>query len=111
VAPEQPLDGRSLVPVLKGEPKDWRSSFLIEYFSDTVFPRIHKMGYQAVRTERHKYIHYTDLEGMDELYDLGSDPYELRNLIGSPGHAADLSELRGELGRLLAASSLATPAR
>ena len=28
-------DGRSLVPVLEGEAEDWRSSFLIEYFSDT----------------------------------------------------------------------------
>ena len=32
------------------------------------------MGYQAVRTERYKYIHYTELSGMDELYDLRSDP-------------------------------------
>jgi len=30
----------------------WRDSFLIEYFSDKVFPRISRMGYQAVRDER-----------------------------------------------------------
>jgi len=32
------------------------------------------MGYRAVRTERWKYIHYLELEGMDELYDLEVDP-------------------------------------
>ena len=26
------------------------------------------MGYQSVRTERWKYIHYTELEDMDELF-------------------------------------------
>ena len=47
-----------------------REDFLIEYFSDAVFPRIRNMGYQAVRTRRWKYIHYVDLSGADELYDL-----------------------------------------
>ncbi len=37
-APEK-MDGRSFVPLLKGEtPADWRTSFLIQYNSDTVFP-------------------------------------------------------------------------
>ena len=45
------LHGKSVVPLLKGEKTPWRKAFLIEYFSDTVFPRMHKMGYQAVRTE------------------------------------------------------------
>jgi N-acetylglucosamine-6-sulfatase len=35
-----------------------RDEFLIEYYSDTVFPRIRNMGYQAVRTKDWKYIHY-----------------------------------------------------
>ncbi len=42
------------------------------------------MGYQSVRTERWKYIRYRELKGMDELYDLRADPYELRNVIGAP---------------------------
>ena len=33
------MDGRSLVPLLVGEtPEDWRTSFLVEYNTDTVFP-------------------------------------------------------------------------
>ena len=56
------MQGRSLVPVFRNQTRDWRSSFLVEYFSDTVFPRIRNMGYSAVRTTRHKYIEYRELE-------------------------------------------------
>jgi hypothetical protein len=41
---EQAMDGRSLVPLLVGQtPRDWRTSFLIEYYSDTALP-IHTWG-------------------------------------------------------------------
>lgn len=81
------MEGRSLVPLLKGAKPEWRKSFLIEYYSDRVFPRIRQMGYKAVRNERWKYIHYLELEGMDELYDLKADPYEMRNIIRQPVQA------------------------
>jgi len=99
------LQGRSLVPILAGDSPDWRDSFLVEYYSDTVFERIFHMGYKAVRTNRYKYIEYTDLDGMDELYDLDADPYELRNVIGDPGYARTLAEMQAELKRLLDATS------
>jgi arylsulfatase A-like enzyme len=95
------LHGRSVIPLLKGEQRKLRDSFLIEHFSDRVFPRMERMGYQAVCTARWKYIRYTDLEGMDELYDLQADPYEMRNQINEPRVQAVLRELRGELERLL----------
>jgi N-acetylglucosamine-6-sulfatase len=95
-----PREGRSLVPLLRGERPSWRTSLLIEYYSDTVFPRIRNMGYRAVRKERYKYIDYLELAGMDELYDLKSDPYELDNLIGSERGRAVLPELQSELERL-----------
>jgi len=100
-----PRQGRSLVPLLRGEQPPWRTSVLIEYYSDTVFPRIRNMGYRAVRTERHKLIRYLELPGMDELYDLQGDPYELDNLVGSgresklrPALEAEMMKLRGETG-------------
>jgi len=96
------MDGRSLVPLLEGKtPKNWRTSLLIEYYSDRVFPRIRNMGYKAVRTARYKYIHYADLEGMDELYDLKTDPYEMHNVINDPGSQSTLEELKQELNALL----------
>lgn len=100
VAPSKTMDGRSLVPTLRGAAPRWRTSFLIEYNSDTVFPRMHRMGYDAVRTERYKYIRYRELPGMDELYDLERDPYELESLIDSGSHTAVRESLKKELDRL-----------
>jgi len=100
VAPAKTMDGRSLVPVLRGGKPRWRASFLIEYNSDTVFPRMHRMGYDAVRTERYKYIRYRELSRMDELYDLETDAYELENLIDSGAHEAVRASLKKELDRI-----------
>lgn len=88
------MEGRSLVPLLRGEEAaDWRDAFLVEYYSDEVFPRTREMGYRALRTGRYKYIRYEELEGMDELYDLRRDPHEMRNLLagetGGDGKGAD----------------------
>jgi N-acetylglucosamine-6-sulfatase len=101
VKPDGKIRGRSLLPLLHGAKHDWRSSFLIEYFSDRTMQRMLNMGYQAVRTEQWKYIHYTDLQGMDELYHLQSDPYELQNLIGEDSARTTLHSLQEELQRLL----------
>ncbi|HID22537.1 MAG TPA: DUF229 domain-containing protein, partial [Planctomycetaceae bacterium] len=39
--PPAKIDGRSLVPLLRGRhPADWRTLFFIEYYTDTVFPRV-----------------------------------------------------------------------
>ena len=99
--PSAGIQGRSLVPVLKKEAHDWRSSFLIEYFTDTVFPRIRNMGYVAVRTTRHKYIHYRELEGMDELYDLEKDPYEETNIIDHSDARETRRQMEASLQSLL----------
>jgi N-acetylglucosamine-6-sulfatase len=78
-----------------------RDDFLIEYYSDTVFPRIRNMGYEAVRTRRWKYIHYRELPGSDELYDLQNDPNEMRNVIGTAPRRV-LSDMQTRLVRLTA---------
>jgi N-acetylglucosamine-6-sulfatase len=92
--------GASLVPLLTGSATPWRRSVLLEYYSDRVFPRMLNMAYQAVRTEQHKYIDYLELPGMDELYDLEADPFELENLIGTPAGDRLLPVLQAELTRL-----------
>ncbi len=93
------LHGHSLVPLLERDGPGVREAFLIEHFSDNVFPRVAQMGYRAVRTDRWKFIHYTDLADMDELYDLRADPYEMKNLITDPSAAGDLQRMRDELAR------------
>lgn len=122
--PGEELQGESLVPLFAGEPSQWRTSFLIEHHTDpedylrsspdtadrpdtvvSKFVRMMNMGYRAVRGERYKYIQYTDLEGMDELYDLQADPYEMSNIIDSPEATDVLEEMQAELARLLEETS------
>lgn len=105
--PVSPMDGRSLVPLFKGDvPSDWRSSFLIEYHTETVFPRVVNMGYRAIRTKHWKYIQYQDQKGMDELYELKRDPYEMQNAIQGPSSALVLDRLKAELKHLQASGAL-----
>lgn len=48
IRPEQFFLSVDVAPLcLRQESPPVREDFLIEYFSDTVFPRIRKMGYQA----------------------------------------------------------------
>jgi N-acetylglucosamine-6-sulfatase len=103
------IQGRSLVPVLKKEAREWRTSFLIEYFTDTVYPRIRNMGYVAARTARYKYINYRELAGMDELYDLSTDPYEETNIITRPNARETLQQMEAELRRLREQTGYAVP--
>ncbi len=93
------MHGRSLAPLFKGDSPKWRDAFLTEYFAEERFPNI--ASWRAVRATRWKYIHYTELEGADELYDLKADPGEMKNLIADPGAQQALKEMKRELQRLL----------
>jgi N-acetylglucosamine-6-sulfatase len=93
------IQGHSLVPVMRGNAKGWRQSFLMEYFEEPQFPRI--PTFQGVRGERWKYTRYPTLPEMDELYDLRNDPDELNNLYQSAAAGGALKSMRTELDRLL----------
>jgi arylsulfatase A-like enzyme len=86
----------------------WRTSFMCEYFSEQAMPWLIGMSYKAIRTTRHKYIHWTQksLDGVecDELYDLKSDPYEMKNLLGKRGSGPLVARLRRKLAQLVAQS-------
>lgn len=102
------VQGRSLVPLLQGQtPRDWRQSFLTEFVPTGSEPY---PAWQAVRTERWKYIHYVGVKGQDELYDLQNDPHEIKNIIQEPGAQTDLKTLQAELKRLLETTSTQKPA-
>jgi N-acetylglucosamine-6-sulfatase len=79
-----------------------RRSVLIENFSDDrPFPWVLDADYKAIRTDRHKLIHWIQHPELDELYDLGEDPREERNLLHDPRSHELAARLRSELGRLV----------
>jgi arylsulfatase A-like enzyme len=100
-APGPHVQGRSFVELLEARRKAWRESFLVEYYNESAWPWIVGMSYKAVRTERHKLVHWIHKEGVDELYDLERDPYEITNVIGDPAYTAVRAELGDELRRLV----------
>lgn len=98
----QPADmqGRSLLPLLRGEtPADWRSSFYYHYYE---YPLWHKVRpHYGVVTPRYKLVHYykPDLDEW-ELYDLQANPTETKNFIADPAYAETIAELKNEITRL-----------
>ena len=92
------MDGRSLVPLLRGPaPDDWRTEFLYEYYRHKRYP---VPTLFAVRTEGAKLVRYRDYPEWEELYDLARDPHELVNLAGDPEWAAERERLRSRLEAL-----------
>ena len=94
------IQGRSLVPLMKGEtPADWRKSFYYEYYE---FPQPHHVRpHYGVVTDRHKLVHFEGPGGeYDELFDLRADPLEMRDAIGDPANAGVVADLKTELAGL-----------
>lgn len=87
--------GRSFLPLLREPVEGWRTSILTEYFLEKTAPRV--PSWQSLRTDRWKYIHYPGFDGMDELYDLVSDPGEVTNRLADPGVRDTLRALQDEL--------------
>ena len=89
-APEE-MQGRTLSPLLSGSSEGWRRDFFYEHhFIPNRIPES-----EAVRGQRWKYIHWlAPKPGVEELYDLQSDPMERINLVESPSHHKKLVEMR-----------------
>jgi len=92
------MQGRSLVPILKGEtPDDWRKSFYYHYYE---FPGAHSVArHFGVRTQRYKLIHYYQVNEW-ELFDLEQDPNELKSLYGNAEYETVQRDMAKELDRL-----------
>ncbi len=100
VAAPKEMQGRSLVPILKGKhPVDWRKSFYYHYYEH---PAVHSVArHYGVVTERYKLVRFYEPEfNYWELFDLKKDPRELQSVYGRPEYATVQRELEIELGRL-----------
>jgi len=80
VAPAPAMQGQSLVPAIDGKGEKGRM-----VFAELVAPQI--VSY-AARGDRYKYVKELVPELREQLFDLGGDAGEERNLVGSPPEAA-----------------------
>ena len=94
------MQGRSLLPLLRGEaPDDWRDAIYYQYFE---YPGWHMVRrHYGIRTHRYKLIHYYEIEEW-ELFDLEADPDELRSVYEDPGYGDIREQLRNRLYELRA---------
>ncbi len=79
-------DGKSLVPVLKGDAKQVRDSVFLAY----------RQFQRSVRDERWKIIVYPHIN-KTQLFDLETDPHEIKDLAYDPAHAKTISRLTDRL--------------
>jgi arylsulfatase A-like enzyme len=92
------MQGVSLAPLLRGQtPSDWRTSYYYRYYHD---PGDHNTrAHYGVRTTTHKLIYFWKKDQW-EMYDLASDPDEMRNLYNDPTQQEVVTQLKSELYRL-----------
>jgi arylsulfatase A-like enzyme len=103
------MQGRSLLPLLKGQtPDDWRTAFYYQYVE---FPVPHRVRpHEGVVTDRYKLVRYFGVgEEYHELFDRVSDPAELTSVFHDASYAATRRELEAHLARLR--SELQVPAQ
>jgi len=92
----QEIQGASLLPLLRQEKVSWRSSLYYAYyeFGEHAVPQ-----HFGVRTQTHKLIHFP-VSNEWNLFDLQSDPHELKSRYNDPGYAKVRESLSAEYERL-----------
>jgi arylsulfatase A-like enzyme len=100
LAASSEMQGRSLVPILRGAtPPDWRTSFYYHYYE---YPGPHNVRrHYGVVTDRYKLVHFYEPDmNYWELFDRQIDPEELRSVFGQREFADVQANLQRELARL-----------
>lgn len=91
------IQGRSLVPILKGEGVgQWRSSVYYAYYELGEHRVPQHFG---VRTHHHKLMYFPESDEWN-LFDLVNDPQEMRSLHDDPNYGQTMIELKAEYDRL-----------
>ncbi len=91
------MQGRDISALLKNKIKSWRQDFYYEHlFNHAAIPKS-----QALVTKHYKYIQWIDQDPVyEELYDLQTDPGEIRNEISNPQYQSILNTLRARFETL-----------
>ena len=81
----QEMQGISFRELVSGETNEWRDAVYYTYYE---YPSVHMVKrHYGVATERYKLMHfYYDIDEW-EMYDLESDPSEMKNIYGDPAYA------------------------
>lgn len=88
------MQGRSLAPLLKNQgqaPSDWRDAIYYAYYENAA---VHNVPvHDGVRTSRYKLMHFPRTQEWN-LFDLQTDPDEMRSLHDTPDYAPILSGMK-----------------
>ena len=92
------MQGRSMVPLLRGETGEpWRKAIYYHYYE---YPSVHMVArHYGIRTQRYKLIRFYQFDEW-EFYDLENDPDEIENQYDIPQYAEQITSLRKGLEEL-----------
>ncbi len=97
----QTIQGTSFLPLItEGSPQIRNATYVEFYSHENPFPWTAKLDYRVVLKGQYKYIKWIRFEDMDELYELVSDPFEMKNLVGNPKVEEVLIDMKVELRKL-----------
>jgi arylsulfatase A-like enzyme len=109
LAPFNGMQGRSLLPFIRGEEAGKRDALIVEEEGQRVY-----MGFpsrarvRTLVTDRYRLSVFDGVE-WGELYDLREDPYEMANLWFDPDRQELLRDLLARLSREMIANSETSP--
>ncbi len=87
------LQGRSLRAIWQNNDIKWRDAIYYHYYEKGFGATPH----YGVRTNRYKLIRFYDVVDSWELYDLKTDPDEMKNLYTDPTYEQEIEELKERL--------------
>lgn len=98
------VDGRSLADAACGRGVDTRDAVLIQnaVWIGTNWIANGTGPWRGVRTKTHTYARRSDTRKPWMLFDNRADPYQMKNLVDQPGHAALVAKLDARTDELLA---------
>lgn len=90
------MQGESLRKIWQDDASEWRDVIYYHYYEKGFGATPH----YGIRTDRYKLIHFYNVVDSWELYDLDSDPNEMKNLYHDPAYTNKLEELKDKLTEL-----------
>ncbi len=98
IAIPKEIQGRSMMPLLKNARASIRKSAYYHFYE---YPGEHSvLKHFGIRTSRYKLIRFYDHKNFWELYDLQSDPNEMKNLYGEKKYQVITNDLKKQLKEL-----------